>query len=572
MRHRLMRTCARIRRQHAAMPPDPCPALSKSGSGSCRSRPVSRRARRSRRRSSPTKTPSPPSAPSPSPTRARRRAAPRARAARFAASAARTCALRAAARVSAHMKARCLLSAAPPWPPSVFSQYSTSGARAARLLAQRAHHLARVPRVDAVVARRRREEHLRAAPRRVGARAAGRGRAGLGDAEPVVAQHLVRREAARSAARSALGRRGRRYSAIHDAPAAARRRDLHVEQRHLGTPRRRRAGRRGRARDHVADEQPAVAPADARELGRRRDAARAQVARDRLHVLVRLVPLRLERGLVPLRAVLAAAADARDDLHAAALEPARADAARVAGQQRDLEAAVRVEQRRVRARERRREPAARDPKCGTFVPSTSRAKCCSHASPAASNCAGRALSFSVREVGRVRALERVGHEEARGGRRRGRPPRRGSSSTLTSSPAGTSAPPPSCADPRVAPPPASAPHDELRAHVLEHLEHDERGRVAVRESRLAASVGAKSASRSTSRRPLRASSIGARRARLAANGAVAPGRRPVGAQREEERVGERAELGVLGHRDRLERRRLVGRAHARAARRALRRR
>merc|ERR1712217_46313 len=31
--------------------------------------------------------------------------------------------------VSDHMYARCLLSAAPPWPPSIFSQYRTFGAR-----------------------------------------------------------------------------------------------------------------------------------------------------------------------------------------------------------------------------------------------------------------------------------------------------------------------------------------------------------------------------------------------------------------------------------------------------------
>src|SRR3546814_8720111 len=65
-----------------------------------------------------------------------------------------------------------------------------------------------------------------------------------------------------------------------------------------------------------------------------------------------LVAVLLERGLVPARAVLAAAADVGDHVHAAALQPALADRARVRRGQRDLEAAVAVQQGRRAAVER----------------------------------------------------------------------------------------------------------------------------------------------------------------------------------------------------------------------------
>ena len=80
----------------------------------------------------------------------------------------------------------------------------------------------------------------------------------------------------------------------------------HVEQRHLADDG---AEELGGAREHVAREQPSVGAALAAQLGRRRDAARDQVFGDRLEIFERLVALLLECGLVPARAVLAAAAD-----------------------------------------------------------------------------------------------------------------------------------------------------------------------------------------------------------------------------------------------------------------------
>ena len=81
--------------------------------------------------------------------------------------------------------------------------------------------------------------------------------------------------------------------------------------------------------------------------GVRGDLAADEVLGHRDEVLVGLVAVRLERRLVPLRAELAAAADVRDHVDAALLEPGRAHAAAVAGHHRHLEAAVAVEEGRV---------------------------------------------------------------------------------------------------------------------------------------------------------------------------------------------------------------------------------
>src|SRR5690606_39721642 len=59
-----------------------------------------------------------------------------------------------------------------------------------------------------------------------------------------------------------------------------------------------------------------------------------------------LVAVGLERGLVPARAVFAAAADVGHGVHAALLQPALAHAAGIARGERDLEAAVAVQQGR----------------------------------------------------------------------------------------------------------------------------------------------------------------------------------------------------------------------------------
>eukprot|EP00964_Phaeocystis_antarctica_P091622 scaffold58790_cov65-Phaeocystis_antarctica.AAC.15 len=120
----------------------------------------------------------------------------------------------------------------------------------------------------------------------------------------------------------------------------------HVEQRHLADDG---AEELGRADQHITGEQPTVGAALAAELGRGRDTARDQVLGDRLEVLEGLVALLLERRLVPARAVLAAAADVGLHVGVALLEPGGAHLGRVSGGERDLEAAVAVEQRRRRA-------------------------------------------------------------------------------------------------------------------------------------------------------------------------------------------------------------------------------
>mmetsp|Transcript_87149 Transcript_87149/g.259986 ORF Transcript_87149/g.259986 Transcript_87149/m.259986 type:complete len:207 (+) Transcript_87149:488-1108(+) len=121
--------------------------------------------------------------------------------------------------------------------------------------------------------------------------------------------------------------------------------DLHVEKWHLADGGSEELGG-DRAAQHVADQQPAVGAADDCELRRRGDLAVDEVPRHSLDVLVRLVTLRLQGGLVPLRPVLAPTADVGDHLDAALLQPAHAHAARVARRQGDLKPAVRVEQRR----------------------------------------------------------------------------------------------------------------------------------------------------------------------------------------------------------------------------------
>ncbi len=70
-----------------------------------------------------------------------------------------------------------------------------------------------------------------------------------------------------------------------------------------------------------------------------------QVVGDRGEVLVRAGPVLPQRGLVPLRAVLAAAADVRHDVRPAAGQPGAAGGTAVARRERDLEPAVAVQER-----------------------------------------------------------------------------------------------------------------------------------------------------------------------------------------------------------------------------------
>ena len=108
-------------------------------------------------------------------------------------------------------------------------------------------------------------------------------------------------------------------------------------------------------RDHHAHEQPAVRAAVDRELGRRRDPASDEVPRDRGEVLVGAVAVLAQRRGVPLRAVLPAAADVRDDVGAAGpvprgLDPAAAHHPGVRRRPGDLEPAVAGHQHRTRRR------------------------------------------------------------------------------------------------------------------------------------------------------------------------------------------------------------------------------
>ena len=75
---------------------------------------------------------------------------------------------------------------------------------------------------------------------------------------------------------------------------------------------------------------------------------------DRGEILVGLVAVRLQRGLVPARAVLAAAADIGQRVYATLLQPGLADAAGIAGRHRNLETAIAVQQGRCLAIERQR--------------------------------------------------------------------------------------------------------------------------------------------------------------------------------------------------------------------------
>ena len=72
-----------------------------------------------------------------------------------------------------------------------------------------------------------------------------------------------------------------------------------------------------------------------------------EVFGDRDEVVVAALLVFADRGLVPRRAELAAAADVGDHQHAAALVPRQPEAARVPRLHRHLEAAIAVEQRRV---------------------------------------------------------------------------------------------------------------------------------------------------------------------------------------------------------------------------------
>ena len=120
----------------------------------------------------------------------------------------------------------------------------------------------------------------------------------------------------------------------------------HVEQGHLDDRRIDQVRALGQHRPH---EQPALRPAHDAESRLAGDAARDQVHGHGLIVLMRPLAVLLQGRLMPVGAELAATAGIGDDIDPAPLQPQLADRGRIAGQQRRLEAAVAVQQGRVRA-------------------------------------------------------------------------------------------------------------------------------------------------------------------------------------------------------------------------------
>ncbi len=185
-------------------------------------------------------------------------------------------------------------------------------------------HLARVPRVHAVVARGRGEEDRRVVRLLVHVLV----RAVLRDPGPLRGQVGV----------AVLGHPRRAGQQLVVA--------LHVQQRHLAADGVEQLGALHRDGAH---QQAAVAAALDAQVARAGHLRGDQVLGHGLEVVVAALLELLDGRLVPGRPVLAAAADVGDDPDAAVFVPGLADAARVAGRQRDLEAAVAVQQRRVLA-------------------------------------------------------------------------------------------------------------------------------------------------------------------------------------------------------------------------------
>ena len=102
----------------------------------------------------------------------------------------------------------------------------------------------------------------------------------------------------------------------------------HVEQRHAADDRIQQIRPLGK---DGPDEQTAVAAAGNAKVFWRSDSALGQIFTDGDEIVVGTLPLGLERGLVPARAELTAAANVRHRVRAAALEPKFANRRRVAG-------------------------------------------------------------------------------------------------------------------------------------------------------------------------------------------------------------------------------------------------
>mmetsp|Transcript_20155 Transcript_20155/g.51331 ORF Transcript_20155/g.51331 Transcript_20155/m.51331 type:complete len:227 (+) Transcript_20155:149-829(+) len=169
---------------------------------------------------------------------------------------------------------------------------------------QLAYHLASVTRVHAVIARRSREEDGRVLLVRVDIVV----RRVLLEVRPILLRIAVLAHP-----------RGSGQKLVEA---------VHVKQRHLADDRTEQIG--AGTDEHIAGEQPAITAALAAEVRRACDAALNQVSSDRFEVLVRLVPIRFQRRLVPLRAILATATDVGNYVRVALLEPGGTNACRVA--------------------------------------------------------------------------------------------------------------------------------------------------------------------------------------------------------------------------------------------------
>mmetsp|Transcript_122459 Transcript_122459/g.305776 ORF Transcript_122459/g.305776 Transcript_122459/m.305776 type:complete len:271 (-) Transcript_122459:1081-1893(-) len=100
-------------------------------------------------------------------------------------------------------------------------------------------------------------------------------------------------------------------------------------------------------RQHVAHEQAAIGASLGAELLPTGDLAPDEILGHGLEVLVRFVPILLQRCLVPSRAVLAAAADVRFDPDTTSLQPRNTTGGSILGTEGDLKAAVAVQERDV---------------------------------------------------------------------------------------------------------------------------------------------------------------------------------------------------------------------------------
>src|SRR5688572_1045935 len=91
-----------------------------------------------------------------------------------------------------------------------------------------------------------------------------------------------------------------------------------------------------------ADEQPSLRSTHDPEAAGRRDLPGNEILRDSDEVLVRLVPVRLKRSLMPVRAELAATAGVGNGVNTAILEPQLTHSRGVSRQLADLKTAVSI--------------------------------------------------------------------------------------------------------------------------------------------------------------------------------------------------------------------------------------